>query len=278
MAFSPEKKAIIVSTSTAIFLTILKVTVGVLSGSMAVLSSATDSLLDFFVSLVNLFAIRKSENPADEKYHYGYGKIEGMGAMFEGMVITFSGLLIGFFAIKKLISGELMTELGASLGVMMISIVVTAVLVWYLSNIAKKSGNLIIKSDALHYKTDLYTNGGILISLAIIKFTGYLWIDSAVSIIISMYIIYSALGIMREGYHMLMDRALSHEEIDIIKEEINRERERNPRISGVHLLKTRSSGKTKYVEFHLVFDKEISLLHAHQSGDRIECQVGRRIP
>ena len=106
MAFSPEKKAIIISTSTAIFLTILKVTVGILSGSMAVISSAMDSLLDFFVSLVNLFAIRKSENPADEKYHYGYGKIEGMGAMFEGMVITISGCLIGYLAIQKLIQGK----------------------------------------------------------------------------------------------------------------------------------------------------------------------------
>ena len=160
---------------------------------------------------------------------------------------------------------------------MIVSILTTSALVWYLNRIAKQTGNIIIKSDALHYKTDLYTNAGILMALVIIKFTGLEWIDAAISLIISGYIMISAFEIIREAYHILMDRALLADDIVIIEEEIQRERARTPRISGVHFLKTRSSGKKKYVEFHLVFDTTITLLEAHKSGDRIECQIQRRI-
>lgn len=165
---------------------------------MAVLSSAVDSLLDFFVSLVNLFAIKKSEQGATERFHYGFGKIEGLGAIFEGVVLMGSGVMIGYFAVMKLIEGKGISELNASLFVMMVSMAVTGVLVWYLTTVSKRTGNLIIKSDALHYKTDLLTNGGILIALVIIKFTGIEWLDGAISLAISVYIAHSAFEIITE--------------------------------------------------------------------------------
>lgn len=278
MKISPERRAILAATGTAVFLTLIKTIIGLLSGSMAVLSSATDSLLDFFVSLVNLLALKKSESQATEKYRYGFGKIEGMGAIFEGTVVSVSGLLIGYFAIQKLISGQGIGQLGASLWVMAISMVVTGVLVWYLNRVARETGNLIIQSDALHYKTDLLTNGGVLIALVMIRLTGFVWIDGAISLVIAVYILHSAFGIIQDGYHVLMDGSIAEEEEQIAHDVIALELTPKGKVNGYHAFRTRRSGKKRFIEFHLVFDTEITLVEAHRVSNRIECEISRQIP
>ncbi|RXJ88607.1 cation-efflux pump, partial [Malaciobacter molluscorum] len=128
------------------------------SGSVAVLASAIDSVLDMFVSLFNYFAIHNSEKPADETFNYGRGKIEALASVIEGTIITISGLFLLYQAIEKAITGETSKYLGISLTIMIISLVITILLVLFLNNVAKKTDNMVIKADVLHYKTDVYTN------------------------------------------------------------------------------------------------------------------------
>lgn len=171
--FQSPKKAVIVASLTAFTLAIIKLIGGFMTGSLTVLSSSIDSLLDFFVSIINFFAIKKSMQGDDEKYHYGYGKIEGLAALLEGLFIIASGLFITYFAIKKFLSNDDFTiDADTSLIFMIISIIFTIGIVWYLNKVAKTTNNLVIKSDALHYKTDLFTNIGIIITILVIKFTG----------------------------------------------------------------------------------------------------------
>lgn len=261
-----QRKATIVSSATATLLVLIKLTIGILSGSVAVLASAIDSVLDLIVSAFNYFAITKAEQPADEKFNYGKGKIEALASVIEGTVITVSGLYILYEAAKKLFTQEPTAYLETSLIVMGVSIVITLSLVTFLGYVAKKTNNLVIKSDALHYKTDLYTNAAVIASLGLIAFSGLEWIDSLVGGAIAIYIIYSAYGIIHEGVLMLLDVALDEELVRKIRYVINAE----PDTHDYHFLKTRRSGNTNFVDVHLVFSPDLLLLTAHRAADRVE--------
>ena len=264
-----QKKATIISSATAGILVIIKFTIGVLSGSVAVLASAIDSLLDLVISGFNYFAIKKSEEDADETFNYGKGKIEALAAVIEGTIISVSGVFIFYEAIKKLYTGETTHYLDTSILVMFISLVLTTLLVLFLNHVAKKTNNMVIKSDALHYKTDVFSNGAILVSLIVIYTTGIDFIDSVMGIIISLYIIYSAYEIIKDGVYILLDAALEDDIVDQIKQIIEEENQ----ISSYHYLKTRKSGNTNFVDVHLVFNEGISLLKAHSIGDRVEEKI-----
>jgi ferrous-iron efflux pump FieF len=128
-----------------------------LSSSIAVLSSAIDSLLDLFVSLFNFFAVKNAEKPRDARFNYGRGKIEALASLFEGIIITLSGLYILYESIMKLMNGSEVSYLGISIIVMIVSFAITLGLVLFLDYAAKKTKNIVIQSDLLHYKTDLYS-------------------------------------------------------------------------------------------------------------------------
>ncbi|MEF3191215.1 MAG: cation diffusion facilitator family transporter [Campylobacterales bacterium] len=267
---SLQRKATIISSITAFILIMIKLIVGLASGAIVVLASAIDSILDLVVSLFNYFAIRQAEKPSDELFNYGRGKVEALAGVFEGAIITLSGLFIIYASINKIVTGAPTQHLEMAVWVMGASMVITLALVLFLDYVARKTGNLVVQADALHYKSDLFSNTGILASLAVIWATGADWLDPLIAIVIALYIIYSAYGIIKEGILMLMDRALDEELVEEIKRVIM---SASPRIKSYHYLRTRRSGNTYIVDVHLVFDESISLLEAHHAGDLIEERI-----
>ena len=264
-----QKKATIISSLTAFILIVIKLAIGIVSGSVAVLASAIDSILDLIVSAFNYFAISKAEKPADEQFNYGRGKIEALAAVIEGTIITMSGIFIFYEAIKKAYLGEIISHLTPSIIVMVISFILTLTLVLFLNFVAKKTANMVIKADALHYKTDIYSNGIILLSLIIIHFTNFYLIDSIMGVLISIYIIYSAYEIIKNGVYMLLDASLDKQTVENIENIIKEEKI----VNDFHFLKTRRSGNTNFVDVHLVFNRDISLLDAHRAADRVEDKI-----
>ncbi len=271
---SLQKSATVVASIVATILVIIKLVVGILSGSAAVLASAIDSILDIAVSLFNYFAISKAEKAPSEKFNYGLGKIEALAAVIEGTIITISGLFIFYKGAINIIEHKEITYLGSSLLVMVISIILTGALVLFLNYVYKKTQNMVIKSDALHYKTDLFSNSAVLASLAIIYFTGWHWIDGIFGIAIAIYIIKEAYELIKEGTLMLLDVALEEEIVEGIKKIISSQ----PEVTGYHYLKTRRSGNTNFVDVHVVFTPEISLMDAHRVSDKIEEEIKKLDP
>jgi cation diffusion facilitator family transporter len=266
---SPQKRATIIATTVATILTIVKFAIGVASGSIAVLASAIDSLLDTVISIFNFFAIKKSEEKATNRFQYGKGKVQAIAAVIEGTIITLSGLYIIYEAINKAISGKETILLNSAIMVMVFSIVVTFILVVYLLSIAQKTDNIVIKSDALHYKTDLLSNGVILLSLILVYFTGLNIIDAIFGLAIGVYIIYSAYEIIKEGVFMLLDHALDSN----IVIEIEKRIKAHPKVNSYHWLKTRTDGTNNFVEFHIVLESEMRLMEAHNISDQIEEEI-----
>jgi len=269
MKMSPQKRATVVSSSVATLLLILKLVLGVASGSVAVLASAIDSLLDMLVSILNFFAIKKSEERPDEEYHYGKGKIQAIAAVIEGTIITISGLYIIYEAIKKLNSGSQTTLLTPSIIAMTLSIIITYALVKYLLKIAKETDSIVIKADALHYQTDLWSNAAVLVALGLVYMTGMDAIDAIFGLGIGIYIIYSAYEIIQEGVEILLDRALDADTVAEIDEIIAN----HPEVTSYHWLRTRTDGSTNFVEFHMVLRPNMLLLEAHRIADEVEDKI-----
>lgn len=266
---SLEKLATIVSSLTALLLVVIKLIVGIISSSISVLSSAIDSMLDLFVSVFNFFAIKNSEKPTDAKFNYGRWKMEALAWLFEWIIITLSGLYIMYESVMKLIHKEQIAYLNEAIYVMLVSIVITWALVTFLSYVAKKTNNIVIKWDALHYKTDLFSNMWIIIALTIIYFTWAFYVDAIVWIIVAIYIIYSAYGLVHRGFLLLLDVSLKEEEVEKIRKIIKSQQ----KVNDFHFLKTRSSWRYKFVDVHVVFNPLIKLVEAHKVWDKIEDEI-----
>jgi cation diffusion facilitator family transporter len=264
-----EKKATVISTSVAALLVIIKMTVGALSGSIAVLASAIDSLLDLTVSLFNYFALNNAEKDPDDKFHFGRSKIEPLAAVIEGTIISLSALFILYEALQKITHNRPTEHILESIWVMVASFIITAFLVAFLNYVAKKTKNMVIRADALHYKTDLFSNGAVLLALGLISYTGEQLIDPVLGVGIAFYMIYSAYPIIKEGILMLLDAAIPEESIETIINIINSE----PVITAYHDLKTRESGSHVFISVHTVFNVSISLYDAHLIADRIEAKI-----
>ncbi len=272
-----EKKATVVSTSVASLLVVVKMAIGIMSGSVAVLASAIDSFLDVSVSVFNFFALHNAEKAPDEQFNYGRSKLEPLAAVIEGTIISISGLFILYQALAKMWHGQETSYLEASIGVMLLSIVVTAALVVFLQIVAKKTNNMVIKADALHYKTDLFSNGAVLLALGLISVTGEDIIDPILGIAIALYMIYSAYPLIKEGVLMLLDIALDDGGTEKIKALLE-QRLADGDISDYHYLQTRQAGSVIFVSVHIVFNVSISLYDAHKVTDQIELDIKALFP
>ena len=265
---SLEKRATLVASSVATLLIFVKLIVGIASGSVAVLASAIDSMMDVGVSLFNYFALKNSEKEADEQFNYGRSKIEPIASVIEGVVITISGLYILYASIVKIIENNQTFYVEESIGVMIFSLIITLALVIYLGKVATKTANMVIRADALHYKTDVLSNGAILLSLVVVYFTDWHLVDALMGVAIALYVIYSAYELIHDGVLMLMDAALDDESVEAIKKILA-----TSSITDYHWLKTRKSGKDNFLSVHLVFHVQILLLDAHRVSDEIEAKI-----
>ena len=269
-----EKKATIVSTSVAGILVIIKMTVGIMSGSVAVLASAIDSFLDLIVSFFNYFALNTAEDAPDNEFNFGKSKMEPLAAVIEGTVISLSALFILYEALEKIIYPQEMLYVSESISVMVVSIVITLFLVTFLNHVAKKTNNLVIKADALHYKTDIFSNAAVLVALGLVALTDEQIIDAIIGMGIGIYMIYSAIPIIKEGVLMLLDAALPDEDVENIQEVIKKHKA----VSNYHFLMTRESGSHIFISVHAVFNVTISLYDAHLVADKIEDEWRRMFP
>ncbi|MBB1554434.1 cation transporter [Candidatus Gracilibacteria bacterium] len=264
-----QQKATIIATTTAFFLAILKLTIGIFSGSIAILASAIDSLLDMGISIFNFVAVKNSGKDPDDQFNYGRGKIEALAAFLEGIIIAMAGIFIAYESVSRIIYQKPVGEIGIGVVVMVISVIVTGWLVGYLESVAKKTKSIVIASDALHYKTDLLSNLAILVGLILVAWLGWNYIDAIIGIGIAIYIAFSAFDIVKKGFLLLLDVSLDEMHVVNILDILDNHKE----LSDYHNFRSRESGGVKFVEAHLVFHENISLLDAHRVSHEIEDEI-----
>ena len=244
------------------------------TGSVALLSSLVDSLVDACASLLNFIAVRHAATPADREHRFGHGKAEPLAALGQSAFLIGSAMLLMAEAVRRLIQPTPVTNPGTGIAVMAFSVVVTLGLVTYQRHVVRQTGSLAIGADELHYRSDLVLNGSVILTLLLGQALRLPLLDPVFGGAIGLWIIYGAVRIARLSLTQLMDRELPDEE----RGRIRAIAETRPEVTAVHDLKTRVAGPTAFIQLHIEMDGGLSLLEAHRISDAVEADLRRAFP
>lgn len=270
-----KRQVMVLAIGTASFLTVFKLVVGLAVHSLAVIASAFDSLMDVLVSSVNLIAIREADKPADAEHLYGHGKIESLAGLFQSLVISGSGIYLVFESIRRFIQRSELTQIPVAIVVMIISMVFTFILIVKLKQVLRDTESIIVGTEVLHYTTDFLTGGGVILALILVRSTGSSLWDLAVAFAIACYILKSSIRILKNSVDELLDRALPPEEQEEIERIILTS---DPRVIGIHNLRTRKIGQRRFIDFHYEIRGERDFSRAHDLTETIIKKIKARFP
>lgn len=271
-----KQRAIRLSIGVASLLALLKFGAGVLTRSLGILASGVDSLLDVFVSTINLFTLRKAEEPPDADHAYGHGKAESIAGLFQSLFIGVSGVVIIAESIRRLITRTHdVGRLNLGLGIMLFSMASSFFLIRRLKSVAAQNPSIVLDSEQLHFSSDLYANLGVIVTLFFIRLTGLNALDLFISLAIALYIFWQSMNLLRRSIDELMDREISPELHEKIKKIIFGH---DPRIIDFHNLRTRRVGNKIFIDFHVVLRGEESFRKAHDLTESLISAISREIP
>ena len=269
-----RRRASYASVSVALVLIAAKFGAWLGTGSVALLSSLIDSMLDALASLVTLFALRQAMAPADREHRFGHGKAEPLAVLGQSAFIAGSALWLLAEAVRRLVSPAPIQNPPAGIAVMLFAIVLTVGLVTYQRHVVRKTGSLAVGADELHYRGDLILNLSVLAALVLESRLKLPVIDPLFGGAIGIWIIYSAIRLARLSLTQLMDRELSDQE----RARIRAIAQAHPEVVAAHDLKTRVAGPTAFIQLHIEMDGAMSLLRAHQISDEVEGNLREAYP
>ena len=274
MAMNKKVKIAALSIISNTALIVIKIIAGLLSGSVSIVSEAIHSSMDLVASVIAFISVNISSKPADEYHPYGHGKVESISGMAEGLLIFVAAFLIIKESILKIINPAKIEETTMAIIAMLISSAVNMVVSKILYKTAKEEDSMALEADALHLKTDVYTSLGVGIGLILIKITNVSILDPVVAILVACLIIKEAWLLVRNAFNELIDIKLSVEEEEKIKEIINTHKDE---IIDFHGLKTRKSGSTPIIEFHITLNGDIKISEGHEIITSIERDLKDKI-
>jgi cation diffusion facilitator family transporter len=249
-------------------LILIKLAVGLISGSVSIISEAIHSSMDLIAAIISFLSVRVSDNPPDSRHPYGHGKIENISGVIEALLIFIAAVWIIIEAARKLLGGKIELD-SIALGsiVMLFSAIVNTIVSRRLYKVARSTNSVALEADALHLKTDIFTSLGVAIGLGLIMVTGINWLDPVIAILVAMFIIKEAYHLLRRAFTPLLDTAWSDSEIDELEKTLN--------LLGVsyHNLRTRVAGNYRFVDIHIQIPEDVSVGNAHKYCDKIENEL-----
>jgi len=262
------------SVSVAALLITVKFAAWLETGSVALLSSLVDSLLDAAASLVNLVAVRHAMSPADREHRFGHGKAEPLAVLGQSAFITGSAMLLLAEAVRRLIWPVRVENPPAGIAVMIFSVVVTIGLVLYQRHVVRRTGSIAITADELHYRSDLVLNASVIAALVLGAALDVPILDPLFGAAIGIWIVYSAVRLARLSLFQLMDHELPDDE----REKIRAIVQSHPDVTAAHDLRTRVAGPTAFIQIHIEMDGALSLVRAHEISDEVEAKLRAAYP
>ncbi|HOS97265.1 MAG TPA: cation diffusion facilitator family transporter [Deltaproteobacteria bacterium] len=263
-------------------LIVVKVIVGLVMGSVSIISEAAHSAVDLLAALIALFSVRNSAKPADREHPFGHGKIENISGTVEALLIFLAAGWIIFEAVQRLIHPRPVESLGWGVMVMFFSCAVNIAVSENLFRVGRQTDSLALMADAWHLRTDVYTSAGVMAALGVL-WLGQLffpgvdlhWIDPLAAIAVALLIIRAAWELTVRSASDLLDTTLPALERSAIVELIA---SRHPEVHGFHKLKTRKSGHVRFIEFHMIVDPDMSVARSHQITDELAGLITGRLP
>jgi cation diffusion facilitator family transporter len=249
-------------------LIIMKVVVGLISGSVSIISEAIHSSMDLIAAIIAFFSVRVSDTPPDSRHPYGHGKVENISGVIEALLIFAAASMIIVEAVKKLAGEPVeLDRIWIGSAIMLVSAIVNIIVSRKLYKVARETKSVALEADALHLKTDVYTSLGVAGGLGLIMITGINWLDPIVAIMVALFIIKESYTLLSKAFTPLIDTAWRENEIKDLENKLNQ--------MGVnyHNLRTRVGGNYRFIDIHVEIPKEESVGSAHNYCDMIENEL-----
>lgn len=265
---NPKTKIARLSVASNSLLIVMKLVVGIISGSVSIISEAIHSSMDLLAAIIAFFAVKVSDTPPDEKHPYGHGKIENISGVIEGILILVAAALIISEAVKKLMGESFEIEaVGIGAAVMFVSAVVNTIVSRRLYKVARETSSVALEADALHLKTDVYTSLGVAAGLGLIMLTGITWLDPVIAILVALFIVRESMILLGKAFFPLLDTSWDKEEIRELEDNLGRMK------VNYHDLRTRIAGNYRFIDIHVEIPEYESVGNAHIYCDSIEDEL-----
>jgi cation diffusion facilitator family transporter len=284
-SLSSEKEKIAVAKLSIIsnsVLIISKIAIGIIIGSVSIISEAAHSGVDLIAAVIAFVSVRKSGEPADREHPFGHGKFENISGTVEAVLIFIAAVWIIVAAIKRLMHPQQLEAAGWGVGVMLLSCVVNLAVSQKLFKVGERTDSIALKADAWHLRTDVYTSAGVMGGLFLILLgerimpgTSLSWIDPVAAIGVALLIFHAAWVLTVQSARDLLDVTLPREEKKLIKTLIA---SKSPDVHGYHKLKTRKAGSARFIEFHMLVDPQMSVGDSHLITDDLTQMISERLP
>ena len=267
-----KKRVALISVFAAIFLTGFKLVIGILTGSLGILSEALHSGLDLVAAVITYFSVRISDKPADKHHHYGHGKIENLSALIETILLLITCTWIIYEAVKRLVSGETHIEVTYwSYIVVISSIIIDINRSRMLSKVAKKHNSQALEADALHFSTDIWSSAVVLLGLICANF-GFYTADAIAALGVAVIVLIVSYQLGKKSIDVLLDKA-PQDTIAIVESTLAS----YPEVKHFHNLKIRTSGADTFIKFNVHLEPDLTLKQVHELCDKIEHELGSLI-
>ena len=274
--FDLASRAAALSFTSNLTLMILKFVVAILTGSIAVLSDAVDSAEDLVASAFAFLSIRLASQPADEEHPYGHGKAESIAAAGQALLIAGGGGYIIFQGVRRLIERDVEIDTTPGLIALAVTALVNVAVVLYVGRAARLTGSPALVADTRHLWANVAQAGAVIAALSLVALTGNTIFDPIAALLLAAYLLWTAGQVFTAALDEIMDVRLPEREEQLIQACI--EEHRAGGVRGYHHLRTRKSGRQRYVDLHLLFDPQQTVAAAHALCDTIEAAIHDRLP
>lgn len=268
------RSAALASITMTLLLMVMKVWAVLRTDSTAMLGSLADTGLDLVASVATLVGVWIAAQPADREHRFGHGKAEALAAMFQVVLISLSAFGLAFRGVSHLIAGERVAAANEGIAVSLIAIAATFVLLWWQRRVIRSTNSLAIKTDNVHYKSDLFLNLGVIAALVLDRYLGIAGADPFVGLAIALWLGWGAFRASSEAIDHLMDKEWPDEKRDQFLAVLAK----HPELKGVHDLRTRTSGAHDFVQFHAMVNGDMTVAEAHRVMDELEERIEGEFP
>jgi ferrous-iron efflux pump FieF len=262
------------SVAVSLVLIVIKFAAWLATGSVALLSSLIDSLLDTVAAIINLLAVAHALEPADREHRFGHGKAEPLAALGQSAFLAGGALLLTFEAISRIVAPEPVVRADLGIVVILVSLLLDGMLVLYQRYVVAKTHSLAIGADELHFRSDIMVNAAVLAALLLDRLVASPILDPLFGCAIGVWLVVGSIRLFRLSLSQLMDHELADED----RARIRQIAESAPEVTAVHDLKTRAAGPIAFIQLHLEMDGAINLRRAHEIADKVEAELRTAYP
>jgi len=284
MTENTDSKLVISTAKLSVFsnlsLTLGKLAVGIIIGSVSIISEAVHSLIDLMAALIAFFAVRESAKPADDEHPYGHGKFENVSGTIEALLIFAAAAYIIYESVRRFVTPRPIGMPVIGVAVMFISAAVNFAVSARLFKAAKKTESVALEADGWHLRTDVYTSLGVMTAMLIITVVKFFfpdadiyWLDPLAALVVAAMIIKAAYDVTVKSAKDLFDMCLPPEEVAVVENIIRSDKN----ISGFHDLKTRKAGNKRFVEFHILVRPAMSVAESHEITRKFDSEIAAKL-